>query len=143
MVLAYQNEVAQIAAGVDQCPPASAVGVNREAWRWVAGSPSRECFLPQAVKNPPRFLRAADSEEKCSCWALSMHASYAGSVTAFQHLESHFRRARKIFGGYVARADLTPQDGLCTPVDERQHFDFHPYASYDFLLSFSLAGEIP
>lgn len=143
MVLAYQDGVAQVATEVGQCPPPSASGVEREAWRWVAENPKPQCFLPQAVKNPPRLHRATDIEERCSCWAISMHASYASSVEAFQALEKSFKRARKIFGGYVARADLTPQDGLCTPVDPRAHFDFHPYDSYDFILSFSVAGAIP
>jgi hypothetical protein len=143
MVLAYQQEIDQVVPEAGQCPPATAVGVDRQAWHWVAETPRDGCFLPQAVKNPPRLLKARDFEEKCSCWAISMHASYASSIAAFHGVEKSFRRARKIFGGYVARADLTPQDGLCTPVDQRSHFDFHPFTDYNFILSFSVAGEIP
>lgn len=142
MNFTYQTEVDQVAASGGQCPPANAAPVSRVAWRWVACTPSADCFLPQALRNPPRLLRATDPEEQCSCWAISMHDSLQSSSKAFKALEASFKRARKVFGGHVATALLSSHDGLCTPVDSRGHFDFHPFESYDFVRSFALHGAI-
>lgn len=110
-------------------PPPGTSSIEQNAWRWVANPVSTQCFAPVAIRNPPRLLRASDPVEKCSCWGLSMHLSYAQSVSAFLSVQKSFRMARKVFGGHVANLLITPSDGVCTTADRYGHFDFHPYST--------------
>ncbi|CAM0557096.1 hypothetical protein EHLJMEHL_02184 [Vreelandella titanicae] len=61
---------------------------------------------------------------------------------AFLALEKTVRRARKIFGGYIAKGNIVKTDGVCTPSNNRGHFDFHPRVSVDLTSKFSVVGEI-
>jgi hypothetical protein len=125
----YSAQLAELLANGYQCPPLGSAPIQQNAWRWVANPLSTQCFAPVAIRNPPRLLRAADPVEKCSCWGLSMHTSYAQSVAAFLSVQKSFRMARKIFGGHVANLLITPSDGACTAADRYGHFDFHPYST--------------
>lgn len=143
MSYTYGTQLAELTANGFQCPPAGTSPILQDAWRWVASPVSLECFAPVAVRNPPRLLRASDLEEKCSCWGLSMHLSYAQSVSAFQAVQKSFRMARKVFGGHVANVQITPSDGACTAADRYGHFDFHPYLTGNVLQSVRAVRAIP
>lgn len=139
----YGAELAQLSVNGYQCPPSGTRPIQQDAWRWVASPISAQCFVPVAVRNPPRLLRADDPNEKCSCWGLSMHVSYAQSVSAFQNVQKSFRMARKVFGGYVANVLITPHDGACTMADRYGHFDFHPYTNGNAHNSVTTVSQIP
>jgi len=123
----YNNEIKGVSTNGCACPPPYAVEQTLIAFRWSQDPISTQCFLPQALRNPPRLLKAKDPEEKCSCWGLSMHNNLDASVSAFKALEQTFKQARKIFGGYVASGTLTPLHGRVTTPDHNGHFDLHEY----------------
>lgn len=143
MSYTYSAQLALLSASGYQCPPAGTSPIQRDAWRWVANPVSTQCFAPVAVRNPPRFLRATDPVEKCSCWGLSMFTSYAQSVSAFQSVQKSFRMARKVFGGHVANLLITPNDGACTAANRYGHFDFHPYTTGNVYNNVSMVRAIP
>jgi hypothetical protein len=139
----YQYELETIAESGTTCPPASAMETTQKAYRWCASPMTAQCFYPQARRNPARLLKANDWDERCSCWALSMHSSLSASVSAFQSMERSFRRIRKIFGGYVADGTVKPEHGRCTPPDVHSHFDIHEYKNGDVASAFAIQSEIP
>ena len=139
----YEVEVNVISSNGFECPPKRASEKAQVAYRWVAKPMSAGCFNPQAVRNPPRLYKSTDQEEKCSCWALSMHTSLDASVTAFQNLEASFKQARKIFGGWVAEGTVLPAHGKCTPADANKHFDLHEYRPTPIAAAFRLLSSIP
>lgn len=143
-MLEYKAYVGSISAvtGV-QCPPKVALEQKRVAWRWTFDPMTATCFHPVAVRNPPRLTRAKDAEEKCSCWALSMHQSEAESIATFRAIEESFSRARKTLGTHVATCTIDALHGLSTPADEFGHFDLHPYKSAPFLKTFAMQKAIP
>lgn len=143
MVLAYKKETDAVSKSGAECPPAAAVPSHRTAWRWVFNPMSESCFYPQGLRHPPRLHKATDPDERCSCWAVSMHSSYRQSVSAFNALERHFKKARKIFGDHVAKAEIAPSAGVCTPVETSGHFDFHPSKGFDMPANFTIEGLIP
>jgi hypothetical protein len=143
MILAYKKETDTVSKNGAQCPPSEAVATQIAAWRWVFNPIFESCFYPQGLRYPPRLHRATDPDEQCSCWAVSMHSSYQQSVSAFQALESHFKKARKILGDHVAKADIGPSAGICTPVECSGHFDFHPFKDFDMATTFTIEGVIP
>jgi hypothetical protein len=125
------------------CPAQNASEVNATAYRWVHNPISQNCFLPQALRNPRRLHAAKDAEERCSCWALSLHGTLNASVEAFQGMERSFKNARKIFGGWVAKGHLTSSHGVCTPADHNNHFDLHEYKGASVAAAFSAQQSIP
>lgn len=139
----YQFELETVAEYGATCPPANATEATVTAYRWCASPMSAQCFLPQAQRNPPRLHKAKDPDERCSCWALSMHTDLKASVSAFQSVEKSFRKIRKIFGGYVAVGDLQPIHGRCTPPDIYSHFDVHEYKAGNVAAAFAVHSEIP
>lgn len=143
MVLVFKNELLSLNEIGVQCPPVEAVPTIMQGWRWVFNPPSQDCFSPVAIKNPPRLLRASDPDEKCSCWALSMYASQASSIRAFKSIEKNFRKARKTLGDHVALVSIQPSDGLCTPVNDKKHFDFHPYLDNEISTRVAMVDPIP
>lgn len=139
----YQSELETVAEYGATCPPVSATEATLTAYRWCANPMTAQCFVPQAKRNPARLHRAKDSDERCSCWALSMHTNLTASVNAFQSIEQSFRQIRKIFGGYVAVGDLQPDHGRCTPPDRYSHFDVHEYKTANVAAAFTVHSEIP
>lgn len=142
-MLKYSDGIEEISKNGCTCPPPDAVEQTMNAFRWCNNPLSEQCFLPQAVKNPPRLLRAKSLKDSCSCWGLSMHTTLNGSQLAFQSLENTLRNARKIFGGYVAYGKLTKNQGLVTTPDRYGHFDLHEYKESMLYSSFSIDSEIP
>jgi hypothetical protein len=141
-MLTYKGELNNVVVPDDQCPPTTADAVAREAFRWVHVPMTVECFQPVALRNPRRLLSEDDPIKQCSCWALSMHDTEAQSVAAFKSLEKIFKQIRKTIGSAVARAQLTPSDGVSTLSDKYGHFDLHPYKTSNFPAPFQTPKEI-
>lgn len=139
----YDKEIQQVVKSGGQCPPSNASECDRTAWRWVFEPCSEYSFLPQAERNPPRLHSAKDLDSKCSCWAISMHASYEKSVKAFTNLERLVKKARKVLGTHVAKGEISQSDGVCTIEDSKGHFDFHPYYGVAIADAFEIEGAIP
>jgi hypothetical protein len=141
----YQTELKKVNTSKVPCPPASAKQMHGEAWRWVRNPIDAGCFAPVAEKNPPRLLRAQKDgpTQECSCWGLSMHSTKPQSIKAFQELEKNISNARKIFGGFVSGATLSPTHGEGTSPTSNGHFDLHPYKDVDFLIVFVAFEAIP
>jgi hypothetical protein len=125
------------------CPPSDAVPVVLQAYRWVKSPVSGDCFVPQAIRNPPRLLRAKNKLDKCSCWGLSLHNSLNASKKAFQSLESSFPNIRKNLGGWIAEGKIEKVSGVCTPIDGNGHFDLHEYELADIEPNFIIVEEVP
>lgn len=136
-MLQYITGTEQIAS----CPPQDATPKNQEAWRWVFRPLTASSFRPVAVANPPRLHRAEDPMERCSCWALSMYASYEQGAKAFIALEKKIPRARKIFGDAIAGGMITPAHGVCTVPQKNGHFDLHPFIDIDLVTAFPALEE--
>lgn len=141
--LKYESEVDAICASGTACPPDFAVEKTTPAYRWCGNQITANCFNPQAVRNPPRLHKAKDLEERCSCWALSMHADLEASLAAFKNLEKSFTGIRKIFGGAVAFGVVLPQHGRCTPPDGYSHFDLHEYKMGSVAAAFTVHSVVP
>jgi hypothetical protein len=139
----FQAEIDLVKGCGGHCPPASAVAVARDAWRWVASPVTADCFKPVAIRNPPRFHQENGPEKQCSCWALSMHDSEAQSIAAFRALERNFRKIRKTLGTAVAYAKIDVDHGQSTPSDDYGHFDLHPFHDCSLEVIFAIAKAIP
>lgn len=141
----YQDEHKKINTANTPCPPTSAKEMEGTVWRWVKNPITEGCFDPQAVRNPPRLLRAQKDgpTQECSCWGLSLHVTKPQSVQAFQDLEKLVRNARKIFGGHVSGAKLIAAHGKGTTPESNGHFDLHPYKDVDLQKVFLTCEAIP
>lgn len=126
---------------IPQCPPVSATHQEIEAWRWTANPVNEKCFYPEALGNPQRFLDSSD-ETKCSAWAVSMFISEDAAKKRMDEICQNSPKFRKKKGGHVSKGTITAGDGLVTNPDRRGHFNFHPYNSFDWQLSFVLVGSL-
>jgi len=143
-MLKYKEETRAITVSSGTaCPPATATGETREAWRWTFNPFSDNCFLPVAKRNPMRLNRAEAAEEQCSCWALSMHRTDRESISAFQALERSFKRARQTLGTHLATAVIDASHGLSTAANAHGHFDLHPFRQVNFESVFKVVDAIP
>lgn len=142
-MLLYKAEVQEITKNGFTCPPTSATESTRTAYRWVFNPITERCFLPQALRNPPRLLSEKDPEKKCSCWGVSMHDTLNQSISAFHAVEKSYRGARKTLGDHVAQGTLVQADGLSTPSNNYGHFDLHPYKSAKPVGKFTVIAPIP
>ncbi|WP_225010553.1 hypothetical protein [Pseudomonas aeruginosa] len=127
-MLAYQAEISALNNSGVQCPPVDAIADDRLAWRWVFSPITSLSAEPVAIRNPRR-LHSQNDTQKCSFWALSMHASKAQSVAAFQAILKHHPKAKKLLGDHVASVAITSDHGLCTTAQHNGHFDFFSYAT--------------
>ncbi|HHR5849466.1 TPA: hypothetical protein ACS7XE_003697, partial [Providencia alcalifaciens] len=93
-------------------------------------------------KNPKR-INDSKMLDKCSCFGLSLYATQEQAETVFSELEKTFKKARKSIGTHVSRGELTTSDGVVTDIDDKGHFDFHPYLGIDIKTKFALIREIP
>ena len=96
-IFKYKDKIELISKERCSCPPSDAAEKTLDAFRRCKNPLSSECFLPQAVKNPPRLLKANSFEEKCSCWGLSMHTSLRASQTAFPKSRKKNSTCKKAF----------------------------------------------
>jgi hypothetical protein len=125
MVFKYQHALNEVSAGGTQCPPVGSSPAHIKAYRWTKNPVSTNCFLPVAVRNPPRLHRERDATKVCSCWGLSMHNSEGASKNAFLCVEGFFRNARKTLGGWISEGTILPSHGSCTVANSAGHFDLH------------------
>lgn len=119
------------------CPPKGVMPPNGVAYRWTRGQISESCFLPVALRNPRRLLKAKEGE-KCSCYGLSMHETLDQSVNAFRSLEKSIRQIRKTIGDAVSVGSLDAADGVRTFADRYGHFDLHEYANCSIATKFQV-----
>jgi hypothetical protein len=140
----YQLELNRIGTANLPCPPASARAAHVHAFRFVQNPVTAQCFLPVAVKHPPRLHAASGPSEQCACWGLSMYDSLQRALDAFNRLEQTVRKARARFGDHVAEAQLTPAHGVSTPPSSSSgHFTFHPHANAGLTATFGTLHRIP
>lgn len=126
---------------IPKCPPAGASSKNIEAWRWTAQPVTDNCFHPEALNNPKRFLDSSDYT-KCSAWAVSMFITESDAKKRMDELCENNPKLRKKKGGYVSKGHITVSDGLVTKADSNGHFNFHPYSNFNWKSSFVLVGKL-
>lgn len=137
----YEPDLLLIDPALQVCPPASAKECYLDAFRWVSNPMVDRNFLPPGKLRPQRMNRP--SGQSCGLLALSFHTTLSNSIQAFNALEKSFKNARRELGGHVARGQVAPQHGRCTPINRNGHFDLHEYTEIKLRPIFVLIKEIP
>ena len=112
------------------CPPDTAVGCQRLAFRYVHSdiSDSRN-FLPASKLNPQRQLLG---KTRCIGMALSFWTTKEQALAAYNSYREKFQNFEKTAGDHVASGDITFNDGIACPVREDGHFSFFESCSANF-----------
>jgi hypothetical protein len=133
----YNKEISLLS----KCPPTDASCKDIVAWRWTAAPITDNCFHPEALNNPKRFLDSSDYT-KCSAWAVSMFTSKADAKERMDQLCQNNPKLRQKKGGHVSRGSITVSDGVVTETDKNGHFNFHPSNHFDWKASFVVVGSL-
>lgn len=137
MTYKYAAELAALPLTTVQCPCREASSRTGRVYRLVWLPENDEInFVPRTlVPGVPRKIKVvapslATAEAKkiedeiCNDWAISLHTDPAAS-------RKLCRLFKKLPYTHVAEIQLENEHGLCTPLDQNQHFNLHEAAGVD------------
>ncbi|NMP27196.1 hypothetical protein GW590_10000 [Rahnella sp. SAP-1] len=133
----YQVDIGQL----PQCPPATALALNKDGWRFTSNPLTNNCFAPALKKSPARSF--SSPSQACSMWGLSMYESEAEAKDAYAKLKKSIKNIKKVIGDHLSVGQLTVDDGKCTQTGSNGHFDFHPFVNVPFTQKFHIVCQLP
>jgi len=125
------------------CPPPSFRERETEAFRWVFGTMEDERnFLPQYVKNPPRFAKKPD-HEKCLPLGLSFFDTAENATKRFEEMKSKLSaKLVKEAGSHLSHGRLMPEYGVGDSPGMKGHFTFYPHQETHLAPIFSITNSL-
>lgn len=132
----YAAELAALPLTVVQCPCQEATARTGRAYRLVSlPADGEQNFLPQTlVMKVPRKIKVITpnltepevrriENNRCDDWAISLHTDPAPSRTTCKKFKLPYT--------HIAEIQLENEHGVCTPLDQNQHFNLHEAAGVD------------
>lgn len=122
------NEIDQI----HDCPCPDAKPVARTAYRWVFADSRPENYLPLAKLETAATQRGG---QPCKIWGLSFFDNADNARIRYRTLCKTSPLIKKKYGEFLARVQLTEDDGLATsPCSRTGHFTFFEYKHFELAL---------
>jgi hypothetical protein len=138
-----------------ECPPITYKPLNIDAYRWVFEKGDIRNFQSQYEKfidnpNPPkRYNDNSDldltNRDKIFCedMAYSMYISEEKAKSGFiPFLKRYKQKSFEMFGKYVAFAQLTEQDGVNGEINDKGHFNHHPFETVNYENRFIIIADL-
>jgi hypothetical protein len=134
--LKYKDEI----DGLSDCPPSNCIGQHKEAYRFIKNIITKESFLPVGIQNPSRKL---GHSQKCGAYGgLSMFEDENSAKKRFKILSRTNKKISKSLGNKLAKGQLSPIHGLCSPNNDSGHFTLYEYKDNNVENVFSIIGEL-
>jgi len=134
--LKYKNEI----DGLSDCPPRNCIEKNKEAYRFIKDVIDEKSFLPVGIQNPSRKL---GNSQKCGAYGgLSMFKNEESARNRFEILSKNNKKISKSLGNKLAKGQLMPIHGLCSPSNSTGHFTLYEYKENNIERVFSIIGEV-
>jgi len=134
--LKYKDEI----DGLSDCPPTNCIEKNKEAYRFIKDVIDEKSFLPVGIQNPSRKL---GSSQKCGAYSgLSMFKDEESARNRFKSLSKSNKKISKSLGNKLAKGQLMPIHGLCSPSNSIGHFTLYEYKENNIESVFSIIGEL-
>lgn len=123
----------------ENCPMKSCIERNVPAFRWVHSDITEDDFKPN-IDHPKYPKRSLDESDLiCESFALSVYKDLESSkdnyLNQYNARKNDFQKQKFIEqkGNAIALIHLTEEDGVSDEPNEKGHFSFFPYISFNCL----------